>query len=65
MKTFSITSRTSGHHLGTYEADSRETALDAMARDAGCDDFADACERSGDDGSHLDVTEIVEITPDA
>jgi hypothetical protein len=65
MSTYSITSKTSGLHLGTYEADSRESALDALARDAGYTDHAAACEATEDDGSHLYVTEIVEITPAA
>ena len=68
MPTYSITSRTSGYHIGTYDADSREAALDAMSREAGYANHAEACEVTGDvdlDGSDLIVTEIVEITPDA
>lgn len=65
MSTFSIHSRTTGYHLGSYEADSREAALDAMSREAGYANHAEACEVTNDDGSDLVVTEIVEITPDA
>ena len=57
MKTYSITSKTSGADLGTYEAQSPAGALDAMAREAGYADYDDACRTSGDDGSHLVVSE--------
>lgn len=56
MHSYQITSKTSGADLGTYEADSPEGALDALARDAGY--HADACKRSGDDGAHLVVREV-------
>lgn len=65
LRTFSITSRRSGTHLGTFDAEDEHAAKDAMAREAGYRDFADKCRRSGDDGLHLRVVEIVEITPDA
>lgn len=58
MHSYQITSKTSGADLGTYEADSPEGALDALARDAGYTDHADACKRSGDDGAHLVVREV-------
>jgi hypothetical protein len=61
MPIYSITSKTSGADLGTFHAADERHALDAMVRDAGCDDFADACERSGDDGSHLRVIELRHI----
>jgi hypothetical protein len=60
MSTFRIHSRASGLHLGTYEADSREAALDALARDAGYSDHAAACKACGDKGETLIVTEIVD-----
>lgn len=59
MTTWTITSKTSGATLGSYEAATREGALDAMARDAGYKDAADAAETSGDDGAHLIVREVV------
>lgn len=37
--------------IGTYKARSARDALDVMARDAGNDDFAAACEVTGDDPS--------------
>jgi hypothetical protein len=65
MPAYSIHSTTTGLHLGTYEADSREAALDAMARDAGYTDYDHACRATCDTLPDLEVTEIVEITPDA
>lgn len=47
-----------GVDLGTYEGATADDARDAMARDAGYRDDADACRQSGDDGSHLRVVEV-------
>lgn len=46
MTTWTITS-SAGAELGTYEGDTAEAALDAMARDAGYKSHADACEVTG------------------
>lgn len=43
MTTYTIENTASGVVLGTYEAESAETALDAMARDAGYADYAACC----------------------
>jgi hypothetical protein len=58
MGTYSISNRVSGLNLGTYTADTREGALDAMARDAGYESHADALATTGEDASELEVTEI-------
>jgi hypothetical protein len=47
MTTYRISNRTSGADLGTYNADSPEEALNAMARDAGYDDFTENCDVVG------------------
>jgi len=57
MSTYQITS-SAGVDMGTYEATTREAALDAMAREAGYADHATACRESGDDGAHLVVREV-------
>ena len=47
ISTYYIESR-DGAHLGSYDSDSEEHALDAMARDAGYADFAAACAATGE-----------------
>lgn len=42
-KLYRIENTTSGHVLGDYEAKDEASALDAMARDTGYRDHADAC----------------------
>ena len=59
---FRIYNRTSGQELGTYDGDTETDALDAMARDAGYRDFADACDTVGGDGVVAEkLDESVEI----
>lgn len=57
-KSFEISNRVSGLVLGVYQANSPEEALDVMARDAGCRDFADACEIAGTEEGEIEVVEI-------
>ena len=58
MPVYQITSIRSGVVLGHYEADDEQGARDAMARDAGFDDEAQAAEVSGADGSNIRVSEV-------
>ena len=58
MKKWSIENRVSGVELGVYEGETREAALDAMARDAGYRDYAEACEVSA---GELTVTPATDI----
>lgn len=57
-KSFEISNPTSGLILGTYLANTREEALDALALDAGYKSFAESCEVTGEDGSDLNVREV-------
>jgi hypothetical protein len=41
---YSIENTVSGQSLGIYDADSEHGALEAMARDAGYNSYAEACE---------------------
>lgn len=51
-----VTNTVSGVILGVYRANSKDDALDAMARDAGYANQADALDVIGSDGSDLKVT---------
>ena len=55
---YQITNRRTGHDLGTYAAADEHAALDACARDAGYDDYADACKVTGEDYGPLMATEV-------
>jgi hypothetical protein len=57
--TYMISNSRSGVVLGIYEGTSRDDALDTLARDAGYEDYFDACE-SGFDGDDLIVTEVTD-----
>ena len=56
MTTYQISNTTSGVIIGTYEAESRQGALEAMARDQGYSDYAE-CNRvsAGDFASDEDI----------
>lgn len=56
MKKFEIANRNSGLVLGVYEGETKEEALDAMARDAGYASYAGRPEEAGTEDD-LIVTE--------
>ena len=47
MTRYNICNHYSGEDLGTYEAENENAALDAMARDAGYEDYAEVVETCG------------------
>jgi len=56
---YTISNAISGMVLGVYEGTSKDDALDTLARDAGYEDYFDACE-SGFNGDDLIVTEVTD-----
>ena len=58
MKTYVIHNSISGAIIGTYEADSVEGALDAMAVGAGYESFADADDCVPVESGELVVREV-------
>ena len=57
-KTYRITNTRSGHTLGDYQGATESEALDAMARDAGYENFEAACEVAPIKDGELLVTEV-------
>lgn len=64
MTRYQIHNRTSGHILGVWEAESPDTALDAMAREAGYRDYADCQEQVPADDGEIVVTEMADDSDD-
>lgn len=58
MTKYLIENTRSGIILGEYQADSKEAALDAMARDAGYADYAEAQEVAPAGDGEILVTEV-------
>lgn len=65
MNTYEITNTSSGHSFGTFDADSEQGALEALAKDAGYKSYADMRKVApGDDirvSEALTKTQIVAI----
>ncbi len=57
MKTFNITETEQGNDIGDFQADDEKGALEAMAKDAGYDSYAEMREEGACNGT-LRVTEI-------
>lgn len=60
MNSYRITNTISGLVLGVYEAEDEMAALDAMARDAGFRDYAEACEDYPEIEGEMLVETVVE-----
>lgn len=58
MNTYRIVNTVSGLVIGTYTADSKEEALDAMARDASYTDYATLCKVAPAAKGEIVVTEV-------
>jgi hypothetical protein len=58
MQIYTITNTHSGHTLGSYRAATEAEALDMMARDAGCRDYAHACEIAAAQPGELLIEEV-------
>ena len=56
---YTISNAVSGMVLGVYDGTSRDDALDTLARDAGYEDYFDAC-KSGFNGDDLIVTVVTD-----
>jgi len=57
-KTYRIENAISGLDLGIYEGETPEAALDAMAREAGYRDYADAQRVAPAEAGEIVVTEV-------
>jgi hypothetical protein len=62
MKHYRISNETTGLELGVYEGETQQEALDAMARDAGYADHAQATLVAGDTGIMVEEVFPVAVT---
>lgn len=60
MKKFNICNQHSGVDMGTFDGETESDALDAMARDAGYSDYAEACKVAPAAEGEIIVTKIDE-----
>lgn len=60
-KTYEITNAKSGLVLARYYAETEAAALEALARDAGYETYAEACEVAPADTGEIVVTEIMPL----
>mgnify|MGYP003441901739 FL=1 len=62
MTTYEISNKASGHVLGEYQGVTERDALDALARDAGYDNYDDAYRQGLMDENDLTLSPVPPVT---